>query len=386
MAESIKVKDKNKVLILSCNTGEGHNSCAKALKSTFVSEGFVCNIQDTFSLAGEGYSKAISQSYDFLARNDLVGTPYEIAEWYSELKHKPMSPVYQINKVYTRKLYSLIKDNGYDTVICTHIFPALAVSFLMEKHPLDIATFFVATDYTCYPFMDETNLDGYMIAHQDITEEYAHSGVPLEKIHATGIPCNERIFLNRVHVDEARRDLAERFNWKSGGLFGRWYLIMGGSMGFGNMDRLLSELLVVCEPEDRIICVCGRNERQKAHTDEQYGHSDIVRTIGYTDQIPLLMDACNVLFTKPGGLTSTEALLKNIPLIHTAPIRGVEDKNANFFSERGMSYCASDPRRQAEYARLLCDSRAVRESMLAAQRNNRTIDSFRRVLAIVTGS
>ena len=108
MAESFKGKDKNKVLILSCNTGEGHNSCAKALKSTFVSEGFVCYIQDTFSLAGEGYSKAISQSYDFLARNDLVGTPYEIAEWYSELKHKPMSPVYQINKVYTRKLYSLI--------------------------------------------------------------------------------------------------------------------------------------------------------------------------------------------------------------------------------------------------------------------------------------
>ena len=386
MAELFNGKVQNKVLILSCNTGEGHNSCAKALRSAFATEGFVCDIQDTLSLASEGYSKAVSQSYDFLARNDLVGTPYEIAEWYSELKHKPMSPVYQVNKVYTKELYRLITRKEYDAVICVHIFPALALSFLMRRHPLELATFFIATDYTCYPFMCETYLDGYMVAHSDLVEEYAHSGIPRAKIHATGIPCNEKIFLEKTPKDEARRRLAKHFKWDIEDYSGGWFLLMGGSMGFGNTDILLKELLQVCAVKDRIICVCGRNAKQKEQIDELYKDSEVVVTIGYTDQVPLLMDACDVLFTKPGGLTSTEALIKNIPLIHTAPIRGVEDRNARFFKERGMSFCDDNPKVQAEHAIMLCDDAAVRESMLEAQRINRNTESCKCVVDIVKDS
>lgn len=377
------MKTTGKILILSCSTGEGHNTCAKALKSAFEAEGFVCDLQDALSLASEGYSKIISQSYDFLAKNDLVGAPYEIAEWYSELKHKPLSPVYQINKIYNRKLFRLIKVNGYAAVVCTHLFPAFALTFLMDKSALDISTFFVATDYLCYPLICETRLDGYMIAHQDLVADYVQGGVPMEKIHPTGIPCNEKEFLGRTPVDQARRVLAELFSWQSVPTSGRWFLIMGGSMGFGNMDNLMTELFNECSKEDRIICVCGRNLRQKMHIEEQYAHSEIVRTIGYTDQVPLLMDACDVLFTKPGGLTSTEALIKNIPLIHTAPIRGVEDKNAHFFSKRGMSFCSPDPKRQAEYAMVLCENSRAREAMLEAQRRNRNVDSSQDVVDIV---
>ena len=98
------------------------------------------------------------------------------------------------------------------------------------------------------------------------------------------------------------------------------------------------------------------------------------------------MDACDVLFTKPGGLTSTEALIKNIPLIHTAPIRGVEDKNAHFFSKRDMSFCSSDPKRQAEYAMVLCGNSAAREAMLQAQRLNRNVDACHDVIDIIKAS
>ena len=386
MAELFNGKLQNKVLILSCNTGEGHNSCAKALKSAFVTEGFICDIQDTLSLAGEGYSKAVSQSYDFLARKDLVGTPYEIAEWYSELKHKPLSPVYQINKVYAKELYRLITKNGYGTVICVHIFPALALSFLMRRHSLNIATYFIATDYTCYPFMCETDLDGYMVAHPDLIEEYVHNGVPRARVHATGIPCNEKKFLSRTTKDDARKRLAKHFNWNISDHSGRWFLVMGGSMGFGNMNSLLGELHQVCDRKDRIICICGRNSKQKTQIDERYKDSQTVLTIGYTDHVSLLMDASDVLFTKPGGLTSTEALIKNIPLIHTAPIRGVEDRNARFFKERGMSFWSPDPRTQAGHAIMLCDDMEIREFMLEAQRKNRNTASCRSAIDIVKDS
>lgn len=380
------MKTTGKILILSCSTGEGHNTCAKALKSAFEAEGFVCDLQDALSLASEGYSKIISQSYDFLAKNDLVGAPYEIAEWYSELKHKPLSPVYQVNKIYTRKLFRLIKDNGYSAVVCTHLFPAFAMTFLMGKAALDISTFFVATDYLCYPLICETQLDGYMIAHNDLVEDYLQGGVPAEKIHPTGIPCNESAFLHRTPMEDARSKLSELFGWHTDSYSGRWFLIMGGSMGFGNVDQLITELFNECSRGDRIICVCGRNYRQKIHIDEQYGSSDIIKTIAFTGQVSLLMDACDVLFTKPGGLTSTEALIKNIPLIHTAPIRGVEDKNAHFFSKRDMSFCSSDPKRQAEYAMVLCGNSAAREAMLQAQRLNRNVDACHDVIDIIKAS
>ena len=80
------------------------------------------------------------------------------------------------------------------------------------------------------------------------------------------------------------------------------------------------------------------------------------------------MDACDVLFTKPGGLTSTEAAVRGIPLIHTNPIPGCETQNARFFSARGLSFYDEDPVREAEAAIRLAHDGEARARMLKAQR------------------
>ena len=82
------------------------------------------------------------------------------------------------------------------------------------------------------------------------------------------------------------------------------------------------------------------------------------------------MDASEVLFSKPGGITSTEAAVKNIPLVHTAPIPGVEDQNARFFHFHNMSYSSLDPQRQAEVAVRLCEDSVWRKRMTDAQKRN----------------
>ena len=83
-----------------------------------------------------------------------------------------------------------------------------------------------------------------------------------------------------------------------------------------------------------------------------------------------LMDACDVLFSKPGGITSTEAAIRNIPLVHTAPIPGVEDRNALFFHYHNMSYSSKDPQQQALVAFRLCDDKQYRQRMTDAQARN----------------
>jgi processive 1,2-diacylglycerol beta-glucosyltransferase len=80
---------KSKILILSCNTGEGHNSAAKALKQEAEKEGLQCDIYDALGLAGNWLSRRVSRIYLKSVQVSLFSTGYAIGEWYSSLASKP---------------------------------------------------------------------------------------------------------------------------------------------------------------------------------------------------------------------------------------------------------------------------------------------------------
>jgi len=145
---------------------------------------------------------------------------------------------------------------------------------------------------------------------------------------------------------------------------------MSGSMGFGNMSGLMRELIKRIGKNDRVLCVCGRNERNLHTVQRDFAKESRVVPIGYTDQVSLLMDACDVVLSKPGGITTTETIIKNIPLIHTAPIPGIESENAEFCHERNMSFHSNRPVEQVEAAIRLATDKQAREAMLESQRKN----------------
>lgn len=369
-----------KILILSCNTGEGHNSAAKALQHYAHSVGIDCDVLDALSLNNARISKFVSGLYDASVKLSLFGGIYALCEWYSNRKHNGKSPVYHLCKLLRGRLSQVISDNTYDAVICTHLFPAEMLTYLRLENKLHIPAFFVSTDYTCYPFLAETDLDGYMIAHSDLIPEYARKGMPAEKIFATGIPCLSGALYAKTSRMEARQKIASDYWRDCSSYTGKWFLIIGGSMGFGNIENIIDELRDSCSVDDKIICVCGRNERLKQSLGKKYKDSSVVRIIGYTDKIPLLMDACDVLLTKPGGLTSTEAMNRGIPLVHTLPIKGVEDKNARFYSDRNISFYSDDSRIATGYAVTLSREKECRKAMLNAQNDNRIADSSKLII------
>lgn len=112
---------------------------------------------------------------------------------------------------------------------------------------------------------------------------------------------------------------------------------MSGSMGFGKIQLFVAELLRRIQPDEYIIVICGANKKLYHILTGEFGRSANVRIVGYTEHIAAYMDACDVLYTKPGGLTSTEAAVKGIPIVHTTPIPGCETRNREFFSVRGLS-------------------------------------------------
>jgi processive 1,2-diacylglycerol beta-glucosyltransferase len=367
-----------RILILSCATGEGHNSAAKAIWEYFTMHKIECEVVDALALISPAVSQTASDMYVFSTRTRLFRLLYNAGSKVSTYKSK--SPVYFANKLYCGKLLEYINNNEYDTIICTHLFPAEALTALKRSNKLPALTVFVMTDYTCIPFMEETQLDYYIVPHEHLIEECVKKGLVRDKLLPYGIPVKQ-IFYSAQSKDHARKEckqlFAERLNENE-----KWFLIMSGSMGFGNLKDLVEQIIGECGMNVEIFLVCGNNTKLQKTLTKEFSCNENITILGFTDRISILMDGCDVLFTKPGGLSSTEAAAKKIPIIHTAPIPGCETRNAEFFHYHGMSYSSSDIKEQVKRALRLCNDIPYRDKMISSQRMNINPDSRKDILNI----
>lgn len=361
-----------KILILSASTGEGHNSSAKAILSAMLKQGIDAEMQDVLAIASPRTSKKVSNTYvKSTEGHNMFSKVYALAQWVSaNLNQGKRSPVYLFNKIYWRRLYRYIEQGGYDAVISVHLFAAESLTAVKREGKLKIPAFFVMTDYTLHAFLNDTDLDYYIIPHEDLIPLYVRHGFKFDHIFPIGIPVDVDKFMHRLPKPEAREKVAQLLGIKLKAKEGHWYLVMSGSMGFGNMSQLMRQFVTRIEQNDRVICVCGRNERNLRSVQHDFASESRVVPIGYTDQVSLLMDACDVVLSKPGGITTTETIIKNIPLVHTAPIPGIESENAEFCHERNMSFHSDDPIEQVEAAIRLATDPVSREPMLESQRRN----------------
>ena len=112
-----------KILILSCNTGEGHNSCAKALQIAMQRRGISCEIQDTLALVSEGLSQRVGNAYLFSTRGSLFEFVYKFGGFVSDNIDAWQSLVYGANRLYAKKLYDHPHLFYYDGL---YVYPLFA--------------------------------------------------------------------------------------------------------------------------------------------------------------------------------------------------------------------------------------------------------------------
>ncbi len=348
-----------KVLILSCNTGGGHNAAGRALYEEFHRRGIDCEFLDTLSFAGPRASKQASSIYINVTTKTpiLFQLAYNIAHWISSPHRK--SVVYAFNRKYALKLGQYIEENHFDAVVMPHLFPAEAITHLKKKQNLSARTYAIATDYTCIPFWEETQPDYFFIPHRELSREFIRSGIPREKLVPLGIPV-QRTFGVRRDQKEARQALGLPIE-------GRMVLLMSGSMGYGHLGQMATQLCKEYGTRLSLVILCGNNEKMQEKLKKQLAAYPNIFIVNYTEQVSLYMDAADLLLTKPGGLTSTEAASKKLPLILTDPIPGCETQNASFFERHGLALV---PEKKSDYitaVRTLLDDAATRERMQAAQ-------------------
>lgn len=162
------------------------------------------------------------------------------------------------------------------------------------------------------------------------------------------------------------------------------YLIMTGGIGCGDAVSLCDSILRVPD-ESSLLCVLpGRNEELRAAIESGYQGRGVM-AVPFTDKVAVYMRAADVLLSKAGGISSSEAAVLGVPLVHTMAIPGVETLNAEFFAAHGMSYFARSTDEAARFAdRLIYDTSAAAR-MLRAQDSCLPKDGAERIAGIICG-
>ncbi len=334
------------LLILSCNTGEGHNSAARAITQYAVGQGSSCETKNALSYWPAGTDKIICGGMVFLYKKmpGLYGTGYRISATSSVQKgnqnqarirkgKKPVLGLPLTGLVSCGKLYQDLCNGHYDAVICVHILASLMMTEIRKKHPENCPPFyFVETDYTCHCGINTSDADAIFIPSSRLQDDFASYHVDRKRLVATGIPVAEAFY---EHTDpiEAKRQLGLPEDR-------RMVLLMCGSMGCGPMEQIVRTVTKSLAEDTVLVAVCGRNE-ELLQTLQKDTPANLF-PVGFTKQIPLYMDAAEMIITKAGGLSSTEAGTKHLPIVFINAIPGQETKNRDFFAANGCArYCDS---------------------------------------------
>lgn len=326
-----------KVLIVSVKAGYGHHSTAKALTEMFKKKGVDCYMLDMFEYINHRLNNSVNKGYLLSTKY----TPDAFGKVYSRLdkkdeKYEKYSMVSVLSNMVSHKLREYIKGYDPDTIIATHSFSGMVMSYMREKGWISCRQIIgIVTDFTIHPFWESTSLDYYVIADSLLTNQIEKKGISSHKILPFGIPVREN-FSKRTAQSDARKKLGIK-NMNT-------ILFIMGSMGFGDIEKSVRSIDKV-KKDFQILCVCGNNKKIKKELDKMCNENIFTKNVivyGFVNNVDVMMDAADIIITKPGGLTTSEALAKNIPLILTNPIPGQEDRNMEFLVNNGVAVMVTE--------------------------------------------
>ena len=199
-------------------------------------------------------------------------------------------------------------------------------------------------------------MDYYFTPGEEFTEVYAAKNMPREKMIPTGIPVSGK-FNRKTEKSEAKKELSLADDKK-------YFLVMSGSMGAGDAFDVTR---AIAEKTGYIpLVVCGSNKELREKMEEQFSNTAVIT--GFTDKIDKYMSASEAIFTKAGGLTSTEAAVFGIPIAHINSIPGCETENIRYFTSHGMSIHNDNSEKLVIETVELVENTTEKEKMLAAQK------------------
>lgn len=323
-----------KIIIFYGSYGGGHLSAARSIKE-YIDANFpnteTCLI-DCIEYINKSLNKVTTKAYSEMAKNAhwVWKKVYFGAEdgTFAKLNDKAQ-------KFLSIKLNKLIHSYKPDLIISTHPFSSHMCAVLKKKKKIKSKIATILTDYAPHGqwLMYPAYIDYFFVAHDGMKEDLLKRGIKEKQIKVTGIPLSNRFLAN---YDKEK--ILSEYNLlpnKRTILF-----FAGGEQGFGK-DKIFNILKTLIKkfPTLQIIAIAGKNEKLKQQFDElvtKNNSHEMVKVLEYTDKVPELMSASDLVITKPGGLTTTESLASGLPIIVINPIPGQEEENAKFLENNGV--------------------------------------------------
>ena len=307
-----------KVLILSASAGAGHIRAAEAVETAFVQMNAADEVRhiDVLKYTNKLFRHLYSKAYI-----DMVNKMPELLGWLYDQLDKPWQNERRrlaLDKLNTRPLVKFLEDYHPDIIVCTHFLPAEIISWLKAKERIKCRQAIVVTDFDVHALWLCHHYERYFVAIDETRVHMEKLGIPPEKLYVSGIPIDP-IFAEKKDKREMRvkHDLKQDVTT---------ILLSAGGFGVGPVEHILESLSGLQHPA-QVVALCGRNEELKTRLDElaaklvRSNHL-VIKNVGYTTQMDELMSASDILLGKPGGLTTSEALAKELVFVIVNPIPG----------------------------------------------------------------
>jgi processive 1,2-diacylglycerol beta-glucosyltransferase len=333
---------RRRVLILSADVGEGHAAAARALARQIESSGQPADVTviDGLAAMGRVLQPVVEDGYRVQLR--LLPWTYTIVYWLLER----VAPVrYLARRLLclfgARPLARRIAEHAPDVVVSTYPAVTVVLAHLRRTGAIACPAVATITDLTGLFFWAQPGIDMHLVM-------YGESMSPVERIAGAGSaqlvsPLIAEEFSGQRCPVQSRRALRLPEE-------GRMVVVSGGGWGVGDLTGAVRELMGMSEIAS-IVCLAGRNEQLREQLTQRFAAAPSVRVCGFTDQMPLLLTAADVLVHSTGGVTCLEAKAAGTPVVSYGLPVGHARLNTRAMADLGLLRLANDTRELREHVR-----------------------------------
>ena len=324
-----------KVIIFYASYGGGHLNAAKSIQECILNNYKEIDVEliDCMKYVNITIEKITTAAYRGMAKK----APWAWGRIYADSQKGPLAHITsRSNKIMAIKLLKLLREKNPDLIISTHPFGSQMCSYLKRKNKIHAKIATIMTDFAPHDqwLVGSDFTDYFFVAHKKMKDYLISKNIDERKIFDTGIPIS-----NRFLVDYDRNSILKELkfdNSKKTILF-----FGGGEFGLGKTRTVeIFECFVKLFKNTQIIAISGKNEKMKNAFEKivkENNRTDSIRVFEYTKQVPEFMSISDLVVTKPGGLTTSESLASNLPMVVINPIPGQEEENAEFLEENGIA-------------------------------------------------
>jgi len=300
---------KMNILILTGRFGMGHIKCAEAIKEEIISKYPDANVTvvDFLSFCFPRLSKLIYKGFELCV--------FKFRDAYNMLakfsNHLDCIPFKHIIHTHIRKL---LKTYNPDLVVADLPMCVQYYSSYKRNEHIDIPFYVYITDITIHKDWISKDVDKYFVGDTVCKSELILNDINHKNIHVCGIPVS-KAFVNKKKSKKGAK-----------------VLIMGGGLG---LIPYKETILTALNKETGIntTIICGKNEELKEEIKENYKN---IEAIGFTDKVSSYLKKSDVIITKPGGITTFEAIKARTPLFVIEPTLEQELGNSEFIDKMGL--------------------------------------------------